>query len=332
MFVASLVPALLLAGGPASAAVQARTSPVDLALRVHAPASDANTDDGAEAVDTAAGPDEDAKADPVDATATSAPAMDSPAGEAPTSGPVEPAPVVPEAPPGGGGTPNADGDPFAGLLEGGEDDDPGRAPARPHADGSDPADRGIGRDEALRRYYKALYRPDNNPARPYFGVLGGGAMLGSSRSPVDARLGALDVEAGASWNFIGFAVGAGIAGGSVQVDERGDASAPFGVGGQANLSLGRLAYFGRGVLDLHVGYRATYYKVRAPASLELPSYMLPHGPELRLDAGFLVNRVREPRFFHRVGVSLAMQVIVGSAGVDLPVMAAPRFGLFYAFG
>ena len=93
------------------------------------------------------------------------------------------------------------------------------------------------------------------------------------------------------------------------------------------------AYVSRGLLDLRVGYRATWWKVRRTDDNPDPvKDLIMHGPDLRLDAGFMVSRVRDPKFFHRLGISIGMQIIVGVVGFDAPVMASPRFGLAYAFG
>lgn len=233
------------------------------------------------------------------------------------------------------GDPDANlNDPFEGMLEGQDSDEPRRT-AAPRRTSGDPREQGIGREEALRRYYAALYRPASNPARPYFGVLAGGALIGGNDTEINGRLGTLDVEGGASWNQVSFAVGAGLWGGGLQLENENDVTAPVGVSAQANLGLGRLAYVRRGVLDLRLGYRLTYMPVRGQNAerpdLDVSAFM-PHGPELRLDAGFMVSRVREPRFFHRLGVSLAVHLIVGSGPVSAPLMTSPRLGIVYAFG
>ena len=278
-----------------------------------------------------AAPEDDAPGDPV----VPAPADPDPNATTPDPGD-SPDPSDSTDSPGGDKDPAESGDlddPFAGMLEG-EGDDPGRSPAR-RTGAASPAETGVDRAEALRRYYRALYRPASNPARPYFGVHGGGGLLGSSKSELNGRFGFFDAEAGVSWNRFGLAAGGGIAGGDILLDGDGDAIAPFGVTGQLNLGLGRLAYLTRGVLDLRVGYRLNWFKVRAnedaAPDLQVGSMVL-HGPDLRVDMGFMVSRVREPRFFHRVGVSIGGHLVVHTIGVSQPVFFSPRFGLFYAFG
>ena len=222
----------------------------------------------------------------------------------------------------------------APLLAPSEDEAP--LPSAPRARRSTPpGDTGVSKDEALRRYYAKLYRPADNPVRPNLFVHGGMVVLGSSGTELNGRMGMIGVEAGPAWNKISSALGGDLLVGETRLDAGGDTVSTFGASGQLNLGLGRLGFTRRAILDPRLAYRLTYMPLKAggPDSPEpSASYMIPHGPEFRLDAAFMISRTREPKFFHVVGINLALQAVVSTIGFDQPVYAAPRIGLVYGFG
>ena len=195
-------------------------------------------------------------------------------------------------------------------------------------------DLGISKEEAMRRYYAKLYRPADNPIRPIFGSRVGVAVLGSSAASLNGRVGTVEFEGGAGWNKFSFGLGGGVWFGTVNVDSLGETRSLFGATGALSLGLGRLGYTKRAILDPRLAYRATWMPL-AKGSADAPepevAAMVPHGPEFRLDAAFMVSRSRQPRFFHAVGVVISMQAVVHTVGLDMPVYAVPRIGLVYSF-
>jgi hypothetical protein len=256
-----------------------------------------------------------------------------PAASTPGTGPSAAGPSAEDPAPAPAGEPEAS--PFGDLLAPGESDEPEARPRpAPSRAGRNRGDMGVSKDEAMRRYYAALYRPAHNPARATFGFHSSIAVLGSDQTDLNGRVGTLDAEGGVSWNKFSFALGAGFWAGSVLLDPGGDLVSPLGVSGLATLGLGRIGYTKRAILDIRLGYRATYMPLKA-GRVDSPEpeadSIIPHGPELRFDASFMISRVREPRFFHAVGVSLDVQLVPHTVGMDLPFYAIPRIGLVYSF-
>lgn len=222
--------------------------------------------------------------------------------------------------------------PDTGLLAPSEDAGPARQVRTTPA--QNPGEVGISKDEAMRRYYAKLYRPADNPLRPNFAVHGGLAALGSSQGELNGRAAMLDVEGGISWNKFSLGLGAGVHGGNIRLDSAGDVVSTVGVSGLANVGIGRLGFSKKSIVDLRLGYRLTYMPLRAgTAEADEPeqAYMIPHGPELRFDAAFMVSKAMEPRLFNAVGISLSLQLVPNTIGIDIPFFAVPRFGLVYSF-
>jgi hypothetical protein len=170
--------------------------------------------------------------------------------------------------------------------------------------------------------------------RPIFGTRVGLAVLGSNAASLNGRVGTVEVEGGAGWNKFSFGLGGGVWFGTVNVDSLGETKALFGATGALSLGLGRLGYTKRAILDPRLAYRATWMPLsKATADSPEPEApaMIPHGPEFRLDAGFMASRTRQPRFFHAFGAVISVQVVVHTVGLDMPAYAVPRIGLVYSF-
>jgi len=45
----------------------------------------------------------------------------------------------------------------------------------------------------------------------------------------------------------------------------------------------------------------------------------------------MISRHRQPRFFHAVGITLGVQLVPHTIGLDVPFYAVPRLGLAYSF-
>jgi hypothetical protein len=218
---------------------------------------------------------------------------------------------------------------FENLLAGDEE-----AASRPVRSARAPQD-GVDRDEVLRRAYRKIYRPPNNPVRGMFTArLAGGFMGGNRVTGSGGRYGGLAVEGGVTWNHFGLYFGGLAASASVVFDNH-DGRALAALGGAAGINLGRLAHVRRALVNFSAGYRATAMPlgpVFAGDPAPTTALLVPHGPELRLDTGFLLHDPRARRLRHSVGISIGHQVIVSTVGGNEPVFHASTLGMFYAFG
>jgi hypothetical protein len=199
------------------------------------------------------------------------------------------------------------------------------------------------RDAALAREYQDRYRPTENPGRFNLGVrtlfanAGGGSKIGG-------RMGGVQVDAGQSWNQIGWALTGQIWGGRVFLPDR-VAEMNALIGGGPTLNLGRMALLGRGYLDLRVGYDFFYGVVNqrrenptvvAPQSdpdvrLEQAENLAPHGIRVHLNMG-LLSHANYRRYIHGFGLSMGYQGLVGSFRGNLPFTHMLTLGLSYWMG
>jgi hypothetical protein len=214
-----------------------------------------------------------------------------------------------------------------------DSDQPEQAPARVRVSNS-AAPGGVDRSERLRNYYARIYRPEHNPARVYFAARAGYGLAGTSEGVGGGRMGFANVEAGQTWNVIGYGIGAAVYGGSLTFGEDGvEKFAGLLVGGGPSLGLGRLGLFGRGYLDIRAGYNFFYAPVSSTRVGAIdPPDAAPHGPKLQLDAGLLFHDSESRRFRHGIGFTLGWQLLVHSFAGEFPVVNTFNIGLGYFFG
>ncbi len=251
-----------------------------------------------------------------------------PTGEAPAEG--EPAPTTDEPEPGGSEEPDP-----AGLLAPSESAEAEVRPPRPT--GPVPQT-GISRDEKAARYYDRLYRPADNPGRFTFGARALFMAAGASESRLSGRMAGATVEAGQTWNWIGYALTGTLYGGQTLLGAAQEHEYNLMVGGGPTLGLGRLSLVRAGYLDARVGYDFFYAPTKVSAIgasdgvTESPASVTPHGPRFRLDLGLLLHRTGGGRFRHGVGATLGYQLLVGSFGGDFPRANVLMVGLNYFMG
>lgn len=224
---------------------------------------------------------------------------------------------------------------IADLLTSDEPEAADRRVAAP----ADPRER-VDHGERMRGYYASVYRPTSNPARVWFAARGAYSLTGSNESVGGGRMGFAAVEAGQTWNWLGYGLGMTVMGGSLTF---GDAPATGGVGvskfsgvlvgGGPSLGLGRLALLGRGFVDIRAGYNFFYAPVRSTfAGLADPADASPHGPKVQLDLGLLLHDSEARRFRHGLGVTMGWQMLVHSFSGEYPRLNSFNVGIGYFFG
>ena len=181
--------------------------------------------------------------------------------------------------------------------------------------------------EAQRNYYRALYRPSSNPARFYFASRLAVAMADSSGDQPGSRMGHLSLEAGQSWNTVGYGIKATVIGGELPHENARERSGAVLLGLGPSIGMGRLALVRNGFLDLRLGYNFFYVPQRGDIEA-----LAPHGPSLTVDSGLLVGTKQQSRFRHGVGITLGWQGLVHSLTSTMPFSHMMRFGLSYFFG
>lgn len=188
--------------------------------------------------------------------------------------------------------------------------------------------------ERMRGYYAKLYRPASNPARVYFAARGAYALTGSGNAVGGGRMGTANVEAGQTWNYVGYALGATLMAGGLGFGENGvEKSAGLLIGAGPSLGLGRLALLGRGYFDFRVGYNFFYAPVQTTrAGLSDPPDAAPHGPKAQIDIGLLLHDAQSRRFRHGFGASLGWQMLVHSFAGEFPRLNSFNVGISYFFG
>ncbi len=198
-------------------------------------------------------------------------------------------------------------------------------------------------NEAITRTYAPKFRPKTNPGRLNVAARLMFANAGANGAG-GGRLGGLSVDVGQSWNRFGYAVTATAFGGRYALAETGTAEINALLGAGPTIGLGRMALLGRGFLDLRLGYDVFYGVVNqrdtstvvrpqnsSDVSLSPTRNLLPHGPRVRLDLGFVgLNDSR--RYFHGIGVSMGYQALVGSFRGAMPVTHMLTLGLSYWLG
>lgn len=214
-----------------------------------------------------------------------------------------------------------------------DSDEPEQAPPRVRVSDTAAPQR-VDRSERLRNYYARIYRPEHNPARIYFAARAAYALAGTSTGIGGGRMGFANAELGQTWNFIGYGIGAAVYGGELTFGENGvEKFAGLLVGGGPSLGMGRLGLFGRGYLDLRLGYNFFYAPITSTrVGMIDPPDAAPHGPKLQIDAGLLLHDSERRRFRHGIGVSLGWQLLVHSFAGEYPVLNTFNVGFSYFFG
>lgn len=192
----------------------------------------------------------------------------------------------------------------------------------------------VDRSERLRNYYARIYRPPENPSRLWFAARGAYAMSGTTDGSGGGRMGFANVEVGQTWNYIGYGVGGTLLAGELTFGE--DGVEKYGgvlVGGGPSLGLGRLGLFGRGYLDLRVGYNFFYAPISSTRpELNDPPDASPHGPKVQVDVGLLLHDSESRRFRHGLGGTLGWQMLVHSFTGEYPRVNTFMVGFGYFFG
>lgn len=218
---------------------------------------------------------------------------------------------------------------LAGLLVS-DEPEPARARVRTQPSTQNRVDR----NERLRNYYKSIYRPPHNPSRVYFAARGGYALSGVTESSGGGRMGWAQVEAGQTWNHVGWAIGPTIYAGSLTFGDVGVEK--FGgllIGGGPSVGLGRLSLLGRGYLDFRLGYNFFYAPVSSTRpELADPPDGAPHGPKAQIDVGLLLHDSESRRFRHGLGASIGYQGLFHSLAGEYPVVNSFSIGVSYFFG
>jgi hypothetical protein len=206
------------------------------------------------------------------------------------------------------------------------------APPAPRVRASNDGTR-VDRNERLRNYYARIYRPAHNPSRIYFGARAAFALAGTNEGG-GGRMGFVNAELGQTWNRVGYGLGVTALAGGLTYGDAGVAKfAPALVGGGPSLGLGRLGLFGRGYLDLRVGYNFFYAPVASTRpELSDPPDAAPHGPKVHVDVGLLLHDSESRRFRHGLGASIGWQLLVHSFAGDYPRVNSFMFGAGYFFG
>ena len=191
----------------------------------------------------------------------------------------------------------------------------------------------VDRDERLRNYYAAKYRPPHNPSRLYFAARGSYALAGTAGTNGGGQMGAANVELGQTWNFIGYGVGATVLGGGLTYGDNGvENFGGFLIGGGPSLGLGRLGLLGRGFIDFRAGYNFFYAPVSTTREgMADPPDAAPHGPKIQLDAGLLFHGTESRRFRHGLGASIGWQGLFHSLAGDFPTVNTFTVGFGYFF-
>ena len=216
----------------------------------------------------------------------------------------------------------------------GADPVPAPPPRRPPA----PAAESVSSQERLARYYQSLYRPEDNPGMARLTAHTHFLQLGAGNNELTGRAGGLRIGAGQNWNWIGYSVDASLLGGRILVGEDQYSEINVAFGGGPSLALGRLSLFGRGFVDLALGYDFLYAPARdsrfaVEDGVAGESAFAPHGPRLNLDLGLLTLDPGRRRYRHGVGISLGYQAFVGSLnGAQMPFTSVLSIGLVYWMG
>ena len=192
----------------------------------------------------------------------------------------------------------------------------------------------VDHSERMRNYYAKTYRPAHNPPRVYFAARGAFAMAGTSEGTGGGRMASANVEAGQTWNYLGYGIGATVYGGGLTFGE--DGVAKFGgvlIGAGPSLGLGRLSLLGRGYLDLRVGYNFFYAPISStrPELIDPPN-AAPHGPKIQVDIGMLLHDSERRRFRHGLGATIGWQMLVHTFVGEYPRLNTFNLGLGYFFG
>jgi hypothetical protein len=192
----------------------------------------------------------------------------------------------------------------------------------------------VDQSERMRNYYARLYRPAHNPSRLWFAARGAYALSGTSEGIGGGRMAFVNAELGQTWNFIGYGIGAAVYAGGLTFGQ--DGVEKYGgvlVGGGPSLGLGRLGLFGRGYLDVRVGYNFFYAPVLSTREgLADPPDAAPHGPKVQLDAGLMFHDSGRRKFRHGFGASIGWQMLVHSFAGPFPRVNTFNVGLGYFFG
>lgn len=276
--------------------------------------------------------------DPAPAPAEPAPAPTEPEPAPTEPAPAGPSPAAPDAtaePAAPTSTEPAAAEPSPSLLEPSARSTPAPRPA-PMA--GDPVGAGISREEKAKNFYDDLYRPADNPARLNIGARALFMATGAKESQVSGRMGGLSLEAGHTWNWIGYAITGTLYGGQTLIGRAQEHEFNMMVGGGPTLGLGRLALVRHGFLDARIGYDFFYAPTKvsfigvSDGVATAPDHVTPHGPRLRLDMGLMLQRSLYSKRRHGVGVTFGYQMLVGSLSGEMARSNVLMVGLSYFLG
>lgn len=221
------------------------------------------------------------------------------------------------------------------LLAGGESEPASTRPrptrAGEPAAGTEESD--DAREDRARAYYRALYRPPDNPMSLGGTARGVFTLLDGSDDETSGRVGGVSGDFWLRWNHVGVGVSAFVLGGQVAVGEERVTNGSLLTGGGPSIGLGRLALVGRGFLDLNLGYDFAVMPGTRQTTPGAPSTRVtfaPHGPRARVDFGLVAPSKRTERRFNGFGASLGFQYLVGDlSGSGFPPSATLSLGLCY---
>ncbi len=225
----------------------------------------------------------------------------------------------------------------ANLLSGGESDEPSSprprlSPANDSAAGTE-EESDDARAERVRAYYRALYRPPDNPLSLGATARGIFTLLDGNDDETSGRVGGVSGDFWLRWNHVGVGLSAFVLGGQVAVGEERVTNASVLTGGGPSIGLGRLSLIGRGFLDLSLGYDFAVMPGTKQTSPGAPSTQVtfaPHGPRARVDFGLVAPSKRTKRRFNGFGASLGFQYLVGDlTGSGFSPSAMLSLGLCY---
>jgi hypothetical protein len=204
-------------------------------------------------------------------------------------------------------------------------------------------------DDAKRRYYDRLFRPPHNPGRIGFGGQADIAFVGPNDPDQGGRMIHLELDFVHRWNRIGYGINAQSFFGDIPLSsetvQKGVPNSMTGellppttvfnrtnviVGGGARVNLGRLSMIGIGYLDPQIGYAVHYAPVHAPADSGAKiDAVAPHGPEFRLDAGFVTHAENGEKWWRSFGVGFGYQAWIASFVNKLPTTHVVFIGIRY---
>lgn len=200
-------------------------------------------------------------------------------------------------------------------------------------------------NELQDRYYDQLYRPAHNPIRPLFILRGGIALGGNSSRSDGGRGGLIELEGGASINWLDLSLAFGAQMGRYKkvpgrrIPNPKDPTAPLRLGSAhptpvtlslgPRVSWGRMALFGSGFIAPRLGYDFHWTAVQKVGGQRPFKSAITHGPTLRVDVGFVSRSNRQTQLRRVFGATLGWNMVAGSIKNKLPRQHFLLIGLFF---